>query len=321
MGYCHPLVPKAHESREWQKSHGLGQNWDLQVWSRRTLGSAVCWYCCCISVFVSSVSDILLAGTWCGIASWSTCGGLKALTILLVQSQTDFLLDHRPYFKHSKALHEVKIIQHWALGKGLDEPGCQPLSFVAGRNWNDETETTYLPSCWPRGKNGKPAWDNKGQRVIFWLKQKPAQSFAYSTKFCLPLMLDIQIRLSPPAPFLHFGANGPRFLELFEKGNKMSTTHGRGLAFPSIQPKLLGWSDLGQTWPEWVVSLLMRWWHTGYLSNFSELLTEATLQLAAKAGGWEVPGRGRVDVGRCSVAQDLTPGAPSGTWTPELEGC
>lgn len=118
----------------------------------------------------------------CLLHRHSTCGGLKALTILLVQSQTDFLLDHRPYVKHSKALHEVNIIQDWALVKGLDEPGCQPLSFVAGRSWNEETETTYLPSCWPRRTNEKPAWDNKGQRVIFWIKQKPAQSFAYSTK-------------------------------------------------------------------------------------------------------------------------------------------
>lgn len=111
-----------------------------------------------------------------------TCGGLKALTVLLVQSQTEFLVDHRPYFRLSKALHEVNIIQHWALVRGLDEPGCQPFSFVAGRSWNEETETTYLPSCWPRGKNVNPAWDNKGQRVIFWKKQKAAQSFAYSTK-------------------------------------------------------------------------------------------------------------------------------------------
>lgn len=65
----------------------------------------------------------------------------------------------------------------------------------------------------------------------------------------------------------------------------------------------------------------MRWWHIGYLSSFSEMLTEATLQLATKARGWELPGHGRVDVGQCSTAQDLTPGAPSGTWTTELEGC
>lgn len=42
------------------------------------------------------------------------------------------------------------------------------------------------------------------------------------------------------------------------------------------------------------------------------------LQLAVKAGGWEVARHGRVDVGQCSMAQDLTPGAASGTWTPEL---
>lgn len=65
---------------------------------------------------------------------YSTCGGLKALTILFVESQTDFLLEDRPYFKLSKALHEVNIIQHWALVKGLDEAGCQPFSFVAGRS-------------------------------------------------------------------------------------------------------------------------------------------------------------------------------------------
>lgn len=55
------------------------------------------------------------------------------LTMLLVQSQTHFLLDHRPYSELSKAVHEVnKVnkIQCWALAKTLDGPGCQPLSFV-----------------------------------------------------------------------------------------------------------------------------------------------------------------------------------------------
>lgn len=52
------------------------------------------------------------------------------LTMLLVQSQTDFLLDHRPYSELSKAVHEVNKIQCWALAKTLGGPGCQPLSFV-----------------------------------------------------------------------------------------------------------------------------------------------------------------------------------------------
>lgn len=136
----------------------------------------------------------------------STGGGLKVLTMLLVQSQTDFLIDHRPYFRLSKALHEVNIIQHWALVKGLDEPGGQLFSFVAGRSSNEETETTYLSSCWPRRKNVKPAWDNKGQRVIFWKKQKPAQSFAYSTK-----ILFAPSAGHPDKAVPHFGAKWPRF--------------------------------------------------------------------------------------------------------------
>lgn len=52
------------------------------------------------------------------------------LTMLLVQSQTAFLLDHRPYFELSEAVHEVNKIQCWALAKTFDGPGCQPLSSV-----------------------------------------------------------------------------------------------------------------------------------------------------------------------------------------------
>lgn len=52
------------------------------------------------------------------------------LTVLLVQSQTDFLLDDQPYFKLSKAVHEVNKIQRWAAAKAFGGPGHQPHSFV-----------------------------------------------------------------------------------------------------------------------------------------------------------------------------------------------
>lgn len=67
--------------------------------------------------------------------------------------------------------------------------------------------------------------------------------------------------------------------------------------------------------------MLIKWLCTDYLSNSSEVQTEATLQLAAKAGGWDVLRQGRLEFGQRGTAREPAPGAASGIWTSELEGC
>lgn len=104
------------------------------------------------------------------------------LTILLIQSQAHFLLDHRPYFKLSKAVHEINKIQHWALAKALWRTKSPAL---VCRSYN-EIKTTYHPAGQPGRINGPPAWDRKGKRVSFWKNKSQHNAWFTARRFCLP---------------------------------------------------------------------------------------------------------------------------------------